>query len=779
MKIAIIGGGPAGLYFAILMRKRHKQAAITIYERNKPEDSFGFGVVFSDATLDNLERYDAPSYKAITERFSYWDDISIHFRGSVRRISGNGFCGCSRSSLLQTLEDRAIELGVEIVHGTEVTDLAQLGSPDLIVLADGINSRFREQNIGHFQPETDLRPNKFAWMGSTRPLDAFTFLFEETEWGPFIAHAYQYETGRSTWVFETDPETFERAGLATKSEAESAKLMEKIFGAFLQGHPILTNRSIWRNFPMIRSKRWVRDNMVLVGDAKATAHFSIGSGTKLAIEDAMALYESFEKQGTVEKALAAYETGRREEVEKTQHAADVSLVWFEHLERFWNYDPVQFAFGLMTRAKAITYDNLRLRAPDFIAEVDKTFAKTVSAQGFAIDVEKPVPPAFQPFKMREMTVANRLVMSPMCMYSAEHGLPGDFHLVHYGSRATGGAGLIFTEMTCVAADARITHGCAGIWNDEQEAAWKRIVDFTHANSAAKICLQIGHAGRKGATKLMWEGMDRPLPQADWEIVSASAIPYYPESQVPRALTRADMNRIKGEFVQAAERGERAGFDMLELHCAHGYLLASFLSPLTNHRTDEYGGSLENRLRFPLEIFEALRAVWPAHKPMSVRLSATDWQPGGLSDAEAVGIAEAFKQAGVDLVDVSTGQTTREARPFYGRMFQTPFSDQIRNEAKVATMCVGAITSADQANTILAAGRADLVALGRPHLVDPFFTMRAAAWYGADIACPKPYAPGKDQIFRNSVRERADLDDLKIRGKPKTRSDLQRERLASE
>ncbi|WP_201830185.1 bifunctional salicylyl-CoA 5-hydroxylase/oxidoreductase [Microvirga zambiensis] len=775
MKTAIIGGGPAGLYFAILLKKLRPESDITVYERNRADETFGFGVVFSDATLDNFEKYDLPSYQRIIREFAYWDDIAIHFRGSEHRIGGNGFCGCSRRTLLLILQDRAEELGVRLRYEADVDDESLFADADLVVVADGINSRFRERYADHFQPEVDLRPNKFTWMGSTKPLDAFTFIFQETEWGPFIAHAYQYEANRSTWVFETDPETFERAGLKDMSEAESAALMEKIFGWFLGGHRVLTNRSIWRNFPMIRNKRWVMGNKVLLGDAKASAHFSIGSGTKLAMEDAIALFEALRREPSVEGALSLYETGRREEVEKTQHAADVSLVWFEHVARFWDFDPVQFAFGVMTRAKAITYDNLRLRAPDFVAAVDKTFARQVQKQGFDVSVEDPSAPMFQPFRLREMIVPNRVVVSPMDMYSAKDGVPGEFHLVHYGSRAMGGAGLVFTEMTCVSPEARITPGCTGLWNDEQEAAWKRIVDFIQDNSGTKFCLQLGHSGRKGATKLMWEGMDRPLEEGAWDICSASPIPYFPDSQVPREATRADMELIKRQFVEAAQRGERAGFDMLELHCAHGYLFASFISPLTNSRTDEYGGSLENRLRFPLEIFDAMREVWPAHKPMSVRISATDWAEGGITGDEAVEIARAFAEHGVDLVDVSTGQTVREARPIYGRMFQTPFSDQVRNEARVATMCVGNITAADQVNTILAAGRADLVALGRPHLVDPFFTMKAAAWYGAkDIHCPPQYLAGRDQIFRNSVRDRQDLDDLKVKAKPKTRAELKLE-----
>jgi anthraniloyl-CoA monooxygenase len=775
MKVAIIGGGPAGLYSAILLKKQQPASEITVYERNRADDTFGFGVVFSDATLDNFEKYDAESYRRITQEFAYWDDIAVHFRGTVHRIGGNGFCGCSRRKLLLILQERARELGVTLLFETEIADEARFAGADLVVLADGINSRFREKYIAHFEPEVDLRSNMFAWMGSTRPLDAFTFIFQETEWGPFIAHAYQYEAGRSTWIFETDPQTFERAGLTGLDEKQSADRMAEIFGWFLQGYPLLTNRSMWRNFPMIRNKRWVKNNMVLLGDAKATAHFSIGSGTKLAMEDAIALGDAIDRAPTVEAALEQYEKGRREEVEKTQHAADVSLVWFEHVDRFWDFDPVQFAFGVMTRSKAITYDNLTLRAPDFVREVDKAFARQVRARGFDVDVEKPLTPMFQPFRLREMTLANRAVVSPMCMYSAKEGVPNDFHLVHYGSRALGGPGLIFTEMVCVGRDGRITPGCAGLWSDEQEAAWRRIVEFVHANSAAKICLQLGHAGRKGATKLMWEGMDRPLEEGGWDLISASPLPYFPDSRMPREMDRAAMDHVKAEFVAAAERGEVCGFDMLELHCAHGYLLASFISPLTNQRTDAYGGSLENRLRYPLEVFDALRSVWPSHKPMSVRISATDWAEGGIVGDDAVEVARAFAEAGVDLVDVSTGQTVRDSRPIYGRMFQTPFSDQVRNEARVATMCVGNITTADQVNTILAAGRADLVALGRPHLIDPGFTMKAAAWYAAEsVFCPVQYLPGKDQIFRNSVRDRQDFEELKIKAKPKTRAELKSE-----
>jgi anthraniloyl-CoA monooxygenase len=778
MKVHVIGGGPAGLYFAILAKKAWPQTRITVFERNRPDDTFGFGVVFSDETLDTFETYDRESYRAIVGHFAYWDDIEIHFRGTTHRIGGNGFCGCSRGTLLKILGRRARSLGVEIRYQSEISPLDPITrDADLVVVADGINSRMRDAFADKFKPSVDLRPNFFSWMGSTRPFDAFTFFFRETEHGIFIGHCYQYEPQRSTWITETDPHTFARAGLDKLDEAASARFVEGLFAKELQGHRLITNRSIWRNFPTIRCERWVADNMVLLGDAKATAHFSIGSGTKLAMEDGIALYEAFRSAGgrDVAAALAQFESQRREEVEKTQHSADVSLVWFEHVDRFWHMDPTRFAFGLMTRSKAITYDNLALRAPEFVKQADRVVAREARSLGFDADTSRPPPPMFQPFRLRSLALENRVVVSPMCQYSSQDGMPNDWHLVHYGSRAIGGAGLMFTEMTDVSKEARISLGCAGMYSDAHEAAWKRIVDFVHAQSNTKFCLQLGHAGRKGATKLMWEGIDEPLPEGAWPIISASPLPYFQYSVVPREMTRADMDQVIADYVAATKRGHRAGFDMVEMHAAHGYLLASFISPLTNARGDEYGGSLENRLRFPLEVFRAMRAVWPDEKPMSVRISATDWVDGGLTGDDAVEVARAFADAGCDLIDVSTGQTVADAQPVFGRMFQTPFSDQIRNEASLATMCVGAITTADQVNTIIAAGRADLVALARPHLVDPYFSMKAAAWYGAaGIHCPPQYLAGKEQIFRNSARDRDEWRDLRLKAKPKGHRDTWKE-----
>ena len=765
MRIAVIGGGPAGLYFAILMKRDRPDAAVTVVERNRADDTFGFGVVFSDETLGAFEVADPPSYQAITRAFAYWDDVEIHTKGTVHRIGGNGFCGCSRRTLLLLLQDRARRLGVELQFGREAT-LEDFPDADLIVAADGINSPTRARFATHFAPQTDLRPNRFAWMGSTRPFDAFNFFFRERPEGIFIAHCYQYEAAASTWVFETDPQTFARAGLDRMGEAESAAFLEGVFREELLGHRLLTNRSTWRQFPTIRCGRWVRGNTVLLGDAKASAHFSIGSGTKLAMEDAIALHAAFVAGGDVSTCLARFEAGRREEVERTQHAADVSLVWFEHVQRFWGMHPTRFAFGVMTRSKAITYDNLALRAPSFVRATDEVFAKEVEAAGLRSVREQP--PMFQPFRLRDLTLANRVVVSPMCMYSAQAGVPGDWHFVHYGARAVGGAGLMFTEMTVVSEDARITPGCAGLWTDEQEAAWRRIVAFARGHGGARMCLQLGHAGRKGSTRLMWDGIDQPLESGNWPLISASPIPYLPHSQVPREMDRSDMDRVVADHLQAAQRGLRCGFDMLELHCAHGYLLASFLSPLTNHRRDAYGGSVTNRLRFPLEVFQALRAAWLADRPMSVRISATDWADGGISDADTLTIARAFAAAGCDLIDVSTGQTAADSAPIYGRMFQVPWSDMVRNEVGIATMCVGNITTADQVNTILAAGRADLVALARPHLTDPSFTLRAAAQYGVqDVACPTPYLWGKDALMRNVAREREELRALRSRARPRS------------
>jgi len=765
MRVAVIGGGPAGLYFAILLKRDRPDDHVTVIERNSADDTFGFGVVFSDQTLDAFAAADPVSYRAITNSFVYWEDIEIHVRGSVHRIGGNGLCGCSRRRLLMLMQDRARALGVELLFRREATP-DDFPDADLIVAADGLNSTVRAAGAGHFQPQTDLRPNRFAWMGSSRPFDAFTFFFKERVEGIFIAHCYQYERDASTWVLEMEPDTFHRTGLDQATEAESARFMEDVFAEELDDHRLITNRSVWRRFPMIRCTRWTRGNVVLLGDAKATAHFSIGSGTKLAMEDAIALHAAVMAGDSLADSLARFERGRREAVEKIQHAADVSLVWFEHVRRFWRMHPTRFAFGVMTRSKAITYDDLALRAPDFVREVDALFAR--EAAGNEPPADAPRPPMFQPFRLRGMQLANRVVVSPMCQYSAVDGLPTDWHLVHYGARATGGAGLVYTEMTCPAVDARITPGCTGLWNDAQEAAWTRIVDFTHAHGPAKICLQLGHAGRKGSTRLMWDGMDQPLAESNWPVISASAIAYSATSQVPRLMDRVDMDRVLREFRQAAVRGERCGFDMLELHCAHGYLLASFLSPLTNTRTDAYGGRVENRLRFPLEVFDAMRAVWPMEKPMSVRISATDWADGGISEADVAAIARAFAAHGCDLIDVSTGQTVADAAPIYGRMFQVPFSDMVRNETGVATMCVGSITSADQINTILAAGRADLVALARPHLVDSGFAMRAAADYGVtDVACPVQYEYGRDALMRSAARGRADLMALRKRARPRS------------
>jgi anthraniloyl-CoA monooxygenase len=753
VKISIIGGGPSGLYFALLAKKQWPRWDITVHERNRADDTFGFGVVFSDETLEAFRDADGPSYESIRRSFAYWGDVDVVYKGRVLRCRGNGFCGCSRVTLLRLLQERCRELGVEMHFQTEA-DVEDFPDSDLIVAADGINSRTRETYCEHFRPSIDLRPNKFVWLGSTRSLDAFKYFFKETEHGIVLAHCYQYETGASTWIIETNAGTWERSGFDKMDEPQMLRALERIFAEELDGHRLIANRSLWRNFPNIRNATWVMDRVVLVGDAKATAHFSIGSGTKLAMEDAIAVFDSLRIEGGVRAALERYDAQRREGVEKTQHAADVSLAWFENMPRYWGMDPPQFAFGVLSRSKQITYENVRLRDPEFLESVTRWFADKVIPPGFEVHVRNPPPPMFMPFTLRSMRLDNRVVVSPMDQYMAVDGMPNDWHLVHLGSRAVGGAGLVFVEMTCPSPEARISPGCTGLWSEAQRDAFKRIVDFCHAQSGAKLCMQLGHSGRKGSTQLGWERMDYPLESGNWELVAPSPLPYGPQSQTPREMTRADMDGIRDEFVRSARYADAAGFDMLELHMAHGYLLSSFISPLTNLRKDEYGGSIENRLRYPLELFREVRAAWPEEKPMSIRISATDWAPGGLSEEDLLALVRAFKEAGVDLIDVSTGQVVPHQKPIYGRMYQTPFADKIRNEIGLATMAVGNITSADQVNTIVVSGRADLVALARLHLADPYFTLHAAAWYRhTGQFWPRPYWPGRDQAYRLAVRDR--------------------------
>jgi len=775
LKISVIGGGPGGLYTAILLKKEWPASDITVYERNNPDDTFGFGVVFSDETLGIFKEYDGPSYEAIRRNFAYWDDVEIHFKGESFRCAGNGFAGCSRKSLLLLLQERCRELDIclKFRYEFEPEYLTQepFADSDLIVAADGINSKIREAHKDHFGTAVDLRQDYFCWLGSTRELDAFEYFFRETEHGPMVAHCYQYEPGLSTWVIEMPPSTYvgHEFDQLNDWDGKHIPILADIFAEELDGHPLIDNRSLWRRFPTITNETWIMDNVILLGDAKATAHYSIGSGTKLAMEDAISLLECMRQATSLEDALQLYDTDRRDEVAITQHTANVSLAWFEALERHWQLDPPQFAFGVMSRAKSMTYEELLLRDESFVEPVHNWFINQVRQNGF--EVADDTPPMFTPFRLREMIVSNRVVVSPMAQYTAVDGVPNDWHFVHLGSRAIGGAGLVFVEMTCPSPEARITPRCTGLWNEEQCYEFKRIVDFVHANSQAKICMQLGHAGRKGSTQLLWQEADKPLPNPEdnWPIVSASPLPYYPgESQTPKALTRNEMDRIIANFVRSTRYAEEAGFDMLEIHMAHGYLLASFISPLTNLRQDEYGGTIENRLRFPLELFKACRAAWPEHKPMSVRISASDWYPGGLTEEELTKLAWQFKEAGVDLIDVSSGQTVPEQDPVYGRMYQTPFADQVRLEVGIATMAVGAITTPDQVNTILLQGRADLVALARPHLTNPYFTLQASAHYDYEPQYwPNQYLSGKQQAFREAEKARIQWLEDRQKLKPAT------------
>lgn len=740
MKLVSIGGGAAGLYVALLMKKADPAHDVLVVERNRADDTFGFGVVFSDATLENFAEADRETYEAITRSFAHWDDIDIHYRGEVLTSTGHGFSGMSRQLLLDILQRRCLTLGVRIEFQKEISDLAAYADADLVLAADGVNSFIRSRYAEHFRPQVDWRPNKFVWLGTTFPYPAFTFIFKETEHGLWRVHAYRYDASMSTFILETTEAAWRRAGLDQADEDQTLAFAERLFAKELQGHRLLKNRSLWRNFPTVKNGCWHHGNLVLVGDAAHTAHFSIGSGTKLAMEDAIALAQALQRHGEVKKALVAYEEERRPQVESLQRAAQVSLEWFEQTERYYGrLEPIQFAMSLLTRSLRVTHDNLRLRDPRFAATVDRWFASQAERQaGVTVPATPAPPPMFTPFRLRDLVLPNRVVVSPMCQYSAEDGTPNDWHLVHLGSRALGGAGLVMTEMTDVSREGRISPGCTGMYKAEHVAAWKRIVDFVHSHSPARIGMQLAHAGRKGSTKKLWEGIDEPLEAGNWPIISASAIPYYPHSQVPEPMDRSDMDTVRDDFVRATRMAEEAGFDLLELHFAHGYLLASFLSPLTNTRLDEYGGALVNRARYPLEVFDAVRAVWPARKPMSVRISATDWMEGGATPDDAVELAKLLKTHGCDIVDVSAGQTVPDQKPVYGRLYQTPFADRIRQEAEIPTMTVGNIASWADVNSIVAAGRADLCVLARAHLYDPYWTRHAAYEQGYELPWPDQY-----------------------------------------
>ena len=739
MKAAVIGGGPAGLFAALLLKKQNPKHEIQVYERNRLEETFGFGVVFSDAAEQALAQSDPEITAAMAAASHRWDSIEIHHEGTVTRSTGHAFSGLSRKTLLRVLADRCKVLGVKLCFQREVADADSLRDFDLVVAADGANSLIRERYRERFETTVDVRPNKFVWLGTDKPFPAFTFYFKPDGHGLWRVHAYQYEPGFSTFIVEAREETWRAAGMDKADEAQTIAFCEKLFAEELCGHRLVSNRSIWRSFPTIRNERWHHGNVVLLGDAAHTAHFSVGSGTKLSMEDAVALTEALRTHKDVPAALEAYEAVRRPPVESLQRAAQASLQWFEDTERYVSLPPIQFAFALLTRSLRLTHENLKARDPAFVARVDAWFAEQAARQsGVPVSTNPPPPPMFAPFRLRGLTLVNRVAVSPMCQYSAEDGMPDDWHLVHLGSRAMGGAGLVFTEMTNVSATARISPGCTGIYREEHVGAWKRIVDFVHGSTKAKIAIQLGHAGRKASTRLSWEGDNEPLPSGSWPILAPSAVPYYPHSQVPKEMTRDDMDAVVADFTRAARLAIQAGFDMLEVHAAHGYLLASFISPVTNLREDEYGGSLANRMRFPLEVFDAVRRVWPEEKPVSVRISAVDWFPGGITPADSVEVARMLKAHGCDIVDVSAGQTVPDQRPVYGRLFQTPFADRIRHEVGIATMAVGNISSYADVNTILASGRADVCLLARAHLWDPYWTRHAAHELGHSLPWPDPY-----------------------------------------
>jgi anthraniloyl-CoA monooxygenase len=770
LRIVIVGGGPAGLYLSLLMKKADPSHHVTVLERNRADDTFGWGVVFSDQTLENLRAADEATFDGITSNFAHWDDIDIHFRGRVITCSGHGFSGIGRRKLLQILQERALQLGVDLRFQQEIRGLGDLatlglGGADVVVAADGINSTIRRELAVHFRPDLDERPARFIWLGTPLRLDAFTFIVVENDEGVFQVHGYRFDADHSTFIVECDDASWHRAGFDRMNTAQSIAKCETLFGPWLEGQPLISNAthrdaSPWVRFTRVRNESWFHDNVVLIGDAAHTAHFSIGSGTKLAMEDAIVLARELTAGRPLHESLQRYQDERMTEALRLQNAARNSMEWFENVHRYVHLDPEQFAYSLLTRSQRVSHENLRLRDRGYLEGVERWWESRASAAARPRPQESgeheagAPPPMFTPYRLRGMQLHNRIVVAPMDMYSAVDGLPNDFHLVHLGARALGGAALVFTEMTCVSPEARISLGCTGMYTDEHEAAWTRIVRFVHEHTPAKICLQLGHSGRKGSTKLMWEGMDEPLEQGGWEVMGPSAEPWTPANPVPRAMSRDDMERVRQEFVDSVRQAIRCDFDMLELHCAHGYLLSSFITPVSNRRADKYGGSLENRLRYPVEIFAAMRAVWPADKPMSVRISAADWVDDGISRDDAVAIARAFMDAGADIIHVSAGQTTPAARPVYGRMFQTPLSDHIRNAGRVPTIAVGNITEPDQINSIIMAGRADLCALARPHLSDPQWTLRAAAQLGYTAQqWPPQYLSGKRQMERLFERQR--------------------------
>jgi len=760
MKITVIGGGPGGLYFSILTKKAMPHCEIDIYERNKPDDSFGFGVVFSDETLGEFLKRDMKSYELIRSKFAYWDDIIIARDGESVTIAGNGFCGCSRKTLLQLLQQRCVEEGVNLHFEQNVEDLSQFADSDIILATDGISSAIRTKYHKEFGTKVELKKNRFVWLGSTKPLDAFTYFFRSTPHGTIVAHSYQYEEGMSTWIFECSDETWQKHGFEVTNEADTMAKIAEIFKDELGGHPLISNKSHWRQFPHVTNENWYNNNIVLLGDAKATAHYSIGSGTKLAMDSAIGLSDAvIANPNDVQAAFSQYDKTRRNTVEMIQYAAIVSLDWFENMDRHMQHSFQQFAFGCMTRSKKVTYENLRLRDSSFTDKVLVEFNDNCNVN------IKNQSAAFSSFKLRDLELQNRIVMSSMGQYVAENGLVNDWHFQHYTSRAVGGLGLILTEMTAVSDTGRITEGCAGIYTESQVNAWKRITDFIHKYTQTKIGIQLGHSGRKGCSKIPWEDQ---FQGKKWELLSASAIPFNENSDSPKEMTLADMQLVKNQFVQATKNANEAGFDMIELQAHHGFLLASFLSPLTNIRTDEFGGSVQNRLKYPLEVFIAIREVFPKEKPISVRISATDWAENGISEQDVLVISEAFKKAGADIINVSTGNTVADQKPQTGRMWQTPFSDTVRNTVHIPTITAGYIQDIDQINTIILNGRADLVALGRPLLLDANFVRNAQAYeqfQASDI--PNSYKMGISHLYPLKATERKQSEGMKKALKPKS------------
>jgi anthraniloyl-CoA monooxygenase len=706
MRVAVVGGGPGGLYAALLIRKTRPSASVTLFERNPAGATYGWGVVFSDRTLTSFREADYRTYVDITGRFVLWDAIDVRYGGEVVRCGGQGFSGIARRALLGLLQARCTELDVEMRFETDVGDLSSLDEFDLVVAADGVHSMFRNSHPSVFGTRLEEGSSRYIWFGTPRSFDSFTFIFRANDHGLFQVHAYPFEGALSTFIVECAEDTWRRARLDVASEADSISYCEKLFAADLAGAPLMSNASKWISFITVRNKRWRHGRVVLLGDAAHTAHFSIGSGTKLAMEDSIALANALEATDDHEAALADYELERRPRVERFQEAARQSQTYFENTDRYTELDPLQFSFHLLTRSGRVDYDGLRVRDASFVGAVDRWFARRSGAGALLSP-----PPAFVPARVGPGEIGNRVAVSARPTYGARDGVLGEGGRAELRRAAAGGAGLVLTEIVAVSARGRITSGCSGIYEPSHTAAWSdALAAASSVGTEARFGIRLGHSGRRGSTRPRNRGCEVPLEAGAWEVLAPSALPYTKRARVPEEADDAAMAAVVEQFAAAARSARAAGFDVLVVDMARGYLLGSFLSPLTNRRADDFGGTTERRVRFPLEVFAKVREEWPQDRLLGATITATDWARGGAAVEDAISVARSLRDAGCDLLEVTAGGTVERTRPLYDPYYLVSYSDRIRNEAGIATIATGAITSGDQANTILAAGRADLCLL---------------------------------------------------------------------